>query len=142
MGDADEAPRVLQKAGWGRGGHEGLTAASARGPCRSASSRSEPFERLPVELVGPVLVRAEPQGALPVSRVQPGIANKLDEWFEAGLQELLRIFFLGESYDAEAAHGMGMVNRVVPRAELADQTRELAERIALVPPATAQVVSL
>jgi len=28
------------------------------------------------------------------------------------------IFFLGESYDAETAHRMGMVNRVVPHAEL------------------------
>jgi len=32
------------------------------------------------------------------------------------------------------------VNKVVPRAELSERTRALAERIALVPPVTAQVV--
>jgi enoyl-CoA hydratase len=34
---------------------------------------------------------------------------------------------------------LGLVNRVVPNAELAERTRELAERVALIPPTTAQV---
>ena len=45
-----------------------------------------------------------------------------------------------ETISAAEAERLGMVNRVVPRHELASAVRELAERIALVPPATAQVV--
>jgi len=35
---------------------------------------------------------------------------------------------------------LGLVNKVVPRAELTDRVDELADRVALVPPTTAQVV--
>jgi enoyl-CoA hydratase len=45
----------------------------------------------------------------------------------------------GEKIDAQEAWRLGLVNRVVPTAELAERTRELAERVALVPPTTAQV---
>jgi naphthoate synthase len=37
---------------------------------------------------------------------------------QVGLKFAREIFFLGEEYDAEAAYRMGMVNRVVPHAEL------------------------
>lgn len=37
---------------------------------------------------------------------------------QVGQKFAREIFFLGEAYDAEAAHRMGMVNRVVPHAEL------------------------
>ena len=37
---------------------------------------------------------------------------------QVGQKFAREIFFLGEEYDAEAAHRMGMVNRVVPHAEL------------------------
>ena len=42
---------------------------------------------------------------------------------QVGQKFAREIFFLGEEYDAEAAHRMGMVNRVVPHADL--------ERVAL-----------
>jgi len=42
--------------------------------------------------------------------------------------------------DAHEAWRLGLVNRVVPRDELEARTRELAERVALVPPVTAQTV--
>ena len=45
-----------------------------------------------------------------------------------------------ESFSATEAERLGMVNLVVPRADLASVTRELADKISLVPPATAQVV--
>jgi naphthoate synthase len=39
------------------------------------------------------------------------------------------IFFLGETYDAAAAHRMGMVNAVVPHAELEKVALEWARKI-------------
>ncbi|MGI3782184.1 MAG: 1,4-dihydroxy-2-naphthoyl-CoA synthase [Janthinobacterium lividum] len=45
-------------------------------------------------------------------------------------QKLAReIFFLGDTYDAEAAHRMGMVNAVVPHAELERVGLEWAEKV-------------
>ena len=41
--------------------------------------------------------------------------------------------FLGERMGAERAREAGMVNRVVPRAELADEVKRVAERIATQP---------
>ncbi|WP_084703953.1 enoyl-CoA hydratase [Phaeacidiphilus oryzae] len=41
--------------------------------------------------------------------------------------------YTGDRMSAERAYQVGMVNRVVPRAELADATMELAERIARMP---------
>ena len=41
---------------------------------------------------------------------------------------------------AREAWRLGLVNRVVPSGELMARTRELAERVALVPPQTAQIV--
>jgi len=41
--------------------------------------------------------------------------------------------FLGERMSAERAYQMGMVNRVVPRDELIDQVKEIAEKIARQP---------
>ena len=37
--------------------------------------------------------------------------------------------FLGERMSAERAYQMGMLNRVVPRAQLADEVRKIAKRI-------------
>jgi 2-(1,2-epoxy-1,2-dihydrophenyl)acetyl-CoA isomerase len=39
------------------------------------------------------------------------------------------MFFLGEAFDARRAYHFGIVNRVVPDAELAAETRRLAERL-------------
>ncbi|MEU0086219.1 enoyl-CoA hydratase [Streptomyces sp. NPDC006274] len=41
--------------------------------------------------------------------------------------------FTGDRMSARRAHEVGMVNRVVPRAELAERTMELAHRIAVMP---------
>ncbi|WP_408648940.1 enoyl-CoA hydratase [Streptomyces poriticola] len=43
------------------------------------------------------------------------------------------LLYTGDRMSARRAYELGMVNRVVPRAELADRTLELAERIAAMP---------
>lgn len=46
---------------------------------------------------------------------------------EAKAKEMV---FLGERIDAETAHGLGLVNRVVPRENLAAEVQEIAESLA------------
>ncbi|WP_369275931.1 1,4-dihydroxy-2-naphthoyl-CoA synthase [Streptomyces sp. R11] len=48
---------------------------------------------------------------------------------EVGQKFAREIFFLGETYDAETAHRMGMVNAVVPHAELEETALEWARKV-------------
>jgi len=48
---------------------------------------------------------------------------------QVGQKFAREIFFLGETYDAEAAHRMGMVNAVVPHADLERTGLEWAAKI-------------
>lgn len=68
-----------------------------------------------------------------------GVEILVEPW-ELGIRKAKEFLWLGETLDAEEARRLGMVNRVVPVGELADEVRGLAERIALVPPITAQIV--
>lgn len=54
--------------------------------------------------------------------------------WELGPRKAKEILFTGRSVTAEEARQVGMVNQVVPRAELDEQTRALAARIATMPP--------
>lgn len=47
-----------------------------------------------------------------------------------GLQKAKELMFFGDDLPAADAHAIGLVNRVVPRADLADTAREWAERLA------------
>ncbi len=47
-----------------------------------------------------------------------------------GRAAALELCLLGEPIDAQRAHQLGLVNRVVPAAELENATRQLAERLA------------
>jgi enoyl-CoA hydratase len=76
----------------------------------------------------------------PVLRMTGAGVELLVEPWELGIRKAKEFLWTGEKLDAQEAWRLGMVNRVVPAAELAARTRELAERIALVPPTTAQVV--
>jgi 2-(1,2-epoxy-1,2-dihydrophenyl)acetyl-CoA isomerase len=49
---------------------------------------------------------------------------------QVGLRRALEIALLGETFDAAQALQLGLLNRVVPAAALADETRQLAERLA------------
>ncbi|MFZ5510919.1 MAG: enoyl-CoA hydratase/isomerase family protein [Pseudomonadota bacterium] len=51
-----------------------------------------------------------------------------------GLRKALEIALLGETFDAQEALRLGIVNRVVPAADLAAETEKLARRLAEGPP--------
>ena len=76
----------------------------------------------------------------PVLRMTGAAVEILVEPWEMPARKAKEFLLAAETFSADEAERLGMVNRVVPRAELATATRELADRIALVPPATAQVV--
>jgi enoyl-CoA hydratase len=76
----------------------------------------------------------------PVLRMTGAGVELLVEPWELGIRKAKEFLLTGDKIDAQEAWRLGLVNKVVPRDELADQTRQLAERISLVPPATAQLV--
>ena len=76
----------------------------------------------------------------PVLRMTGAGVELLVEPWELGPRKAKEFLLTGDKIDAQEAWRLGLVNRVVPRDELESATRELAERIALVPPTTAQVV--
>ena len=54
--------------------------------------------------------------------------------FVIGLKRARELLYLGDPIDAQTALQYGMVNRVVPRADLAATTMKLARRLALISP--------
>jgi len=76
----------------------------------------------------------------PVLRMTGAGVELLVEPWELGVRKAKEFLFTGEKLDAQEAWRLGLVNRVVPLAELTERVEELADRVALVPPATAQVV--
>ncbi len=76
----------------------------------------------------------------PVLRMTGAGVELLVEPWELGIRKAKEFLWTGEKIDAQEAWRLGLVNRVVPRAELTERVNELADRVALVPPATAQVV--
>jgi enoyl-CoA hydratase len=76
----------------------------------------------------------------PVLRMTGAGVELLVEPWELGIRKAKEFLWTGEKIDAQEAWRLGLVNRVVPAAELTARTEELAQRIALVPPVTAQVI--
>jgi enoyl-CoA hydratase len=64
------------------------------------------------------------------SNVGPGLVMP----FVVGLRRARELLYLGDTIDAQTALAWGMVNRVVPRAELRTATLEFARRLALISP--------
>jgi enoyl-CoA hydratase len=62
----------------------------------------------------------------------PGVEYFAHPWV-LGPRAAKEFLFTGDRFDARRALELGMVNRVVPRERLVEQTRELAERIARMP---------
>jgi enoyl-CoA hydratase/carnithine racemase len=63
----------------------------------------------------------------------PGVEYFAHPWL-LGPRLAKEVLFTGERFSAERAYQAGMVNRVVPRADLATATFALAEQIASMPP--------
>jgi len=76
----------------------------------------------------------------PVLRMTGAGVELLVEPWELGIRQAKEFLLAAEELDAAEAWRLGLVNKVVPRAELMARALELARRIALVPPITAQVV--
>lgn len=76
----------------------------------------------------------------PVLRMTGAAVEILVEPWEMPARKAKEFLLTAETLTAAEAERLGMVNRVVPAAALMASARELAERIALVPPTTAQVV--
>jgi enoyl-CoA hydratase len=76
----------------------------------------------------------------PVLRMTGAAVEILVEPWEMPVRKAKEFLLAAETLTAAEAERLGMVNRVVPASELMAATRELAERIARVPPTTAQVV--
>ena len=76
----------------------------------------------------------------PVLRMTGAGVELLVEPWELGIRKAKEFLLTADKIDAQEAWRLGMVNRVVPRAELEAATREMAGKIALVPPVTAERV--
>jgi enoyl-CoA hydratase len=76
----------------------------------------------------------------PVLRMSGVGVELLVEPWELGPRKAKEFLFCAETFGAEEAERYGLVNRVVPRAGLAAAAREIAAKIALVPPLTAEAV--
>ena len=57
-----------------------------------------------------------------------------------GLGAAMKALLVNETIDAERALGLGLVHRVIPRAELADASERLARRMAEIPPETSAAI--
>jgi enoyl-CoA hydratase len=76
----------------------------------------------------------------PVARMTGVGVELLVEPWEIGPRKAKELLWCAETLDAAEAERLGLVNRVVPRAELADAVRAMAEKVALVPPITAEAI--
>lgn len=76
----------------------------------------------------------------PVLRMSGAGVELLVEPWELGARRAKEFLLCARVLSAEEAERAGMVNRVVPRDELAAAARSMADEVALVPPVTAQAV--
>jgi enoyl-CoA hydratase len=76
----------------------------------------------------------------PVLRMTGAGVELLVEPWELGIRKAKEFLLTGDRIDAQEAWRLGLVNKVVPRDELMRAAIELAQKVALVPPVTAQVV--
>ncbi len=85
------------------------------------------------------LVYASPGASLSVPFVDLGLVPEAGSSMllpsRVGFARAAALLLLGEPMDAEAAHGAGLVNAIVPAAELRGHARAKAQRLAAKPPA-------
>jgi enoyl-CoA hydratase len=87
-----------------------------------------------------IVASDDAQFSNPVLRMTGAGVELLVEPWELGIRKAKEFLLTGDTIDAQEAWRLGLVNRVVPRAELMARTKELADRVALVPAVTAQTV--
>jgi len=76
----------------------------------------------------------------PVARMTGVGVELLIEPWELGPRKAKEFLLCASTLDAVEAERLGLVNTVVPRAELASAAREMADKVALVAPVTAQAI--
>ena len=76
----------------------------------------------------------------PVARMSGVGVELLVEPWDLGPRQAKELLLCATTLDAHEAARLGLVNRVVPRAELASAARSMAEEVALVPPITARAI--
>jgi enoyl-CoA hydratase len=76
----------------------------------------------------------------PVARMTGVGVELLIEPWELGPRKAKEFLLCAETIGADEAERLGLVNKVVPRAALAGAAREMAEKVALVEPVTAQAI--
>lgn len=76
----------------------------------------------------------------PVLRMTGAGVELLVEPWELGARKAKELLLCAETLGADEAERLGLVNKVVPRSELAAAAREMADKVALVPPVTARAV--
>ena len=76
----------------------------------------------------------------PVARMTGVGVELLIEPWEIGPRKAKELLLCAETLDAEEAHRLGLVNQVVPRDQLMAAARKMADKVALVPPVTAQAI--
>ena len=76
----------------------------------------------------------------PVLRMSGAGVELLVEPWELGARRAKEFLLCARVLTADEAERAGMVNRVVPRGDLAVEARRMADEVALVPPVTAQAV--
>jgi enoyl-CoA hydratase len=76
----------------------------------------------------------------PVARMTGVGVELLVEPWDLGPRKAKEFLLCAESIDAAEAARLGLVNKVVPRAELAAAARAMADRVALVPAVTAEAI--
>jgi enoyl-CoA hydratase/carnithine racemase len=74
----------------------------------------------------------------PVARMSGMGVELLVEPWELGPRKAKELLWTGDTITAADAERFGLVNQVVPAAELASAARAMADKIALVPPVTAR----
>ena len=107
-------------------------------PCRAAAS--PPASCWPA-MCDLIVAADDAVFSNPVLRMTGAGVELLVEPWELGIRKAKEFLWTGDTIDAQEAWRLGLVNRVVPPGRARrTATRELAERVALVPPVTAQTV--
>lgn len=110
-----------------------VTIAAVQGACSAAG--------LMLAAVCDLIVAADDaRFSNPVLRMSGVGVELLVEPWELGPRKAKEFLLCAQTIDAAEAERLGLVNRVVPRAELGAAAHAMAEEVALVPPLTAEMV--